>query len=298
MNIGIDIGGSHLGVGLVDKDRIICKKEKDFSAKDKLEIKEVLEKTITIYIQEILQEYGKDAVEKVGIGSPGFIIDGAIVRPVNLRIDHLNIVQIVKKVIDVPVFMQNDGICAGVAEKLYGNLKPYKNGIFLGLGTGIGGAVFIDSKLNNEKIEIGHTIIQKEGRQCKCGQKGCFESYCSMKALKTQIRNRLNRPIMSSREILEILENEEYSNSLEDILKEYIEYLAIGISNLVNLFEADVVVIGGSFVYYQEVLLERLLQELQEKTLSARVLKKAEIKLASMGNEAGMIGAANLSLLE
>lgn len=298
MNIGIDIGGSHLGVGLVDRDRIICKKEKDFSAKEKLEIEEVLEKTITIYIQEILQEYGKEAIEKVGIGSPGFIVNGAIVNPVNLRLDCLNIVQIVKRLLDVPVFMQNDGICAGLAEKLYGNLKPYKNGIFLGLGTGIGGAVFIDNKLMNEKIEIGHIIVQKEGRPCKCGQKGCFETYCSMKALKTQIRNRLNRPIISSREILQILQNEEYNLLLKDILNEYIEYLAIGISNLVNLFGADVVVIGGSFVYYQEILLDRLLQELGEKKLSARVQKKPEIKLASMDNEAGMIGAANLSFLE
>lgn len=127
--------------------------------------------------------------------------------------------------------------------------------IYLCLGTGIGGAAFINNKLVEPRyksgMEFGHMIIQKDGRECKCGSKGCFESYCSMKVLKREIS-----------ETLELNENETGANIVNEIRKhiddlrikplieEYVQYLAIGIANLINIFEPEIICIGGKFCLY------------------------------------------------
>ena len=108
----------------------------------------------------------------------------------------------------------------------------------------------------------GHMIIERNGRKCNCGKNGCYEAYASMKVLKTQIRNRLKNEELSSKDILNLLQNSDEISKVEDILKEYIEYLAIGISNIARICSSDTVCIGGSFVYYKDILFDRLLCEL------------------------------------
>ena len=138
-------------------------------------------------------------------------------------------------------------------------------------------------------------IIEKDGRDCKCGSKGCFETYCSMKVLKREII-----------ETLELDENETSANIVNEIRKhindlrikplieEYIEYLAIGISNLINIFEPEIVCIGGSFVFIGDLIIPRLKKEINDKGLLFNSRKEIEIVLASLGNDAGIIGAASL----
>ncbi len=138
-------------------------------------------------------------------------------------------------------------------------------------------------------------IIEKDGRECKCGSKGCFETYCSMKVLKREIR-----------ETLELDENETSANIVNEIRKhindlrikplieEYIEYLAVGISNLINIFEPEIVCIGGSFVFIGDLIIPRLKKEINDKGLLFNSRKEIEIVLASLGNDAGIIGAASL----
>ena len=138
-------------------------------------------------------------------------------------------------------------------------------------------------------------IIQKDGRSCKCGSKGCFETYCSMKVLKREIA-----------ETLELNENEtgvtivnEIRKHIDDLrikplIEEYIQYLAIGISNLINIFEPEVVCIGGSFVFIGDLIIPRLKKEIQDKGLLFNARKNIDIVLASLGNDAGIIGAASL----
>lgn len=245
MNIGIDLGGSHIGMALVEKDRIIIKKEKEFAKEEKENIEEILTKVIPQYIEEILNEMPEAKIESVGVASPGFFENGCITKTTNLKIKCLPIKKLIQDKIEVPVYMENDGRCASIAEKIYGNLKQVRNGVFLSLGTGIGGAVFIDDKLVPRLRKIGHMIVQKDGRKCNCQKEGCLETYASMKALKTQIRKRLENERLSSREILEFLKQEENRKQVEDILEEYISYLAIGVSNIMNLFDPESLVIGG-----------------------------------------------------
>lgn len=202
----------------------------------------------------------------------------------------MNIEKIIKEKIDKPVYLKNDGMCAGIAEKEYGSLKDSYNGVFLGIGTGIGTAVFIHGKLMEDIRSAGHMIIERNGRKCNCGKNGCYEAYASMKVLKTQIRNRLKNEELSSKDILNLLQNSDEISKVEDILEEYIEYLAIGISNMARICSSDTVCIGGSFVYYKDILFDRLLCEL-DRIMIPMEKEKTKIKLATLGNDAGIIGA-------
>ena len=122
---------------------------------------------------------------------------------------------------------------------------------------------------------------------------GCLETYASMKALKTQIRNKLKQEMLSSKEILALLQEEDTKKQFEHEIQEYIQYLAIGIVNAVRICSAKMVVIGGSFVHYQGVLFTLLKKELDKITPSHEG-KKVEIKLTKLGNDAGMIGASRI----
>ena len=123
------------------------------------------------------------------------------------------------------------------------------------------------------------------------GKGGCYETYASMKVLKDSIRKEFNAESLRSEEILELLEDKENLNRVEHILKEYIEYLAIGISNMARLCSADTVVIGGSFVHYKDLLFERLKKELDRIMSDLEKKQTRVIKLAKFSNDAGIIGA-------
>ena len=190
--------------------------------------------------------------------------DGIISNSPNLKANNLNIEKIIKEIVNKPVNVKNDGMCAGIAEKEYGSLKNCNNGVFLGIGTGIGTAIFIGGKLEESIRSAGHMIIERDGRRCNCGKYGCFEAYASMKTLKTQVRERLMKEDLSSKQILELLQDRITLEHLDDIISEYIGYLAIGISNISRLCSAEILTIGGSFVYYKDILFDRLQSELDK----------------------------------
>lgn len=302
MNIGIDIGGSHIGVGLVGSSgKVINKKEVDITEKDKKNIEKMILNTIINFVKSILKEQDIEARELgyIGIASPGTIENNCIYNVVNLGLEKLDIAKVIKKEFGLEVKIKNDAKCAGIAESMYGRTKAAQDNIYLCLGTGIGGAAFLSNKLVEPRyksgMEFGHMIIQKDGRQCKCGSKGCFETYCSMKVLKQEIR-----------ETLELDENETSANIVNEIRKhindlriqpiidEYVQYLAIGISNLINIFEPEMVCIGGSFVFIGDLIIPKVKKEIQDKKLLFNPRKEIDIVLASLGNDAGIIGAASL----
>lgn len=137
-------------------------------------------------------------------------------------------------------------------------------------------------------------IIEKNGRKCECGKNGCYEAYASMKVFKTKIRKAFNNEKLSSKEILELLQNESNLKIAEDVIQEYIEYVAIGVSNFARMCSADTVVIGGSFVYFKDILFDRLLQEL-DKIMIPMEKENTKIKIAKLENDAGIIGATKIA---
>ena len=292
MKIGIDLGGSHIAIGVINNEGFIVEKvEKRLLTKDKKEIKTAIETYIIKNVKELSEKY---KITEMGIAVPGTICETEIIKSVNLGVKNYNLVENLKKEIDLPIKIRNDAKCAAIAESKIGALKEYKRSMFLTLGTGIGGAVVISGKLLETGefpgCEFGHMIIQKDGIECNCGKNGCFEKYASMKALKTNLRNDLCLDETTrGQELLDIMRKNGEDKKIKKIVDEYIEYLSIGISNLMNIFEPEAVGIGGSFVYFSDVLLEKLKKNIQEKKYLFNNRKELIIVPAALGNDAGII---------
>jgi len=180
MKIGIDIGGSHIGIGIIDKDKIIFSKDKNFIEQEKQNMEETIVKSIKNLICELLKEnkLNMENIELIGIAAPGTISNGIIVKAGNLNIKNFEIVSKLKEIYNVPIQIRNDGKCAALAEKVYGAMKNYDDCVFINIGTGIGGAAFLGGKLLEPKrysgFEFGHMILDKDGRFCTCRKTRMF----------------------------------------------------------------------------------------------------------------------------
>lgn len=255
MNIGIDLGGSHIGVGIVNNEgNIISKKDTEIYIEKIEDIQEFIIQTIISSIKLLLEEnqITLKNIELIGIGTPGEPQNGIIKRIVNLGISDFNIVQRLKNGLQFDnIIIRNDGKCAGIAEKLYGSMKIYEDSVFLCLGTGIGGAVFLNNKLLKPKkrsgFEFGHMVIEKDGNLCKCGNRGCFETYCSMKMLKEKINKEIVLNNMESRDLLKYVKENIENPKIKEIIKQYIDDLIIGLSNITNLLEPECITLRRKF---------------------------------------------------
>lgn len=249
-------------------------------------------------VYEILNENNVqlENIEKIGIASPGLVSNGTLVKASNLGIENFEIAKILEEKFGKEVKIRNDAKCCALAEREYGALKDYKDCIFICIGTGIGGAAFMSGKMLEPSkfsgFEFGHMVIEKGGRQCSCGKKGCFETYASIKALKKRVTDILDeRGDVSGRYLREellIKDNEEVRKEVESFL----EYLKIGIGNLIDIFEPEAICFGGSFAYYEgNPIFDRLINKLNESDVSFTISKKPDFVIAKYKNDSGIIGA-------
>ena len=253
MKIGVDVGGSHVGIGIVNATgNLLLKKEKDYDKKQD-DMSNIVLNTIIEIIKEIIQEnnINLEEIESIGIAFPGTVSETSVIKAENLGIENYEVVKKIQKEFNVPIYLENDAKCAAIAEKELGSLKKYEDSVFLIVGTGIGGAVFLDGKLLKPKrfsgFEVGHMVINKNGIECNCGRKGCFETYCSMRRLKEKISKEFDLNTIDGIKIREFIEQNQENDKLDKILDEYIQDLQIGIANLINIFEPQAISIGGSF---------------------------------------------------
>ncbi len=293
MKIGIDMGGSHVAIGIVNENgKIIEKFEKDIKT-----VGDQAKAEISTYIIEIISKIKENHnIEKIGIGSPGTPRDGVLTNLINLKIKEFYISSILMEHFDIPVLLKNDAKCAGLAEKTYGALKEYQDAVFLCLGTGIGASVFMNGKelkpIQNPGMEIGHMVIDKNGIKCNCGKTGCFETLCSIKRLKDKLIDEMNlSKKVSSKELLEILKWRAKEENIKKILEEYIDNLNIGLSNIIDIFAPQAICLGGGFVYFEEILYKPFLEKYYNERKSFYKDRIPDIKLALLGNDAGIIGA-------
>ena len=296
MKIGIDIGGSHVAVGLIETyGKIICKSEEDLNnnLKEK-DFEKKLLNSIIEQIENVLKQNNLDItkISSIGIAVPGMVSETHIIKAENLHIKDYNIVSEINKYYNVPIKLRNDAKCAALAEKEYGSLKKCDDAMFVTIGTGIGGAVFLKGELlvptKYEGFEIGHMVIEKDGLKCNCGRCGCFEKYASMKALRTNMEEELKIDNITGERLKEIIEKEENDN-IKGIIDEYIKNLSLGLANLINIFEPEIISIGGSFAYHEK-LLEKLVSKLKKEDLFNKDLIP-RIVLAKLKNDAGMVGS-------
>lgn len=147
MKIGIDLGGSHIGIGLVDDEGNILKKEEMF-IKEKVNIERTIEEFITEKVMQIARE---NDIESIGIAVPGTVSNNKLIKAVNLGIENYDLATMLEEKLNIKVKLRNDAKCAALAEQKYGNMQNYENALFLCIGTGIGGAIIFDGKLLKPK---------------------------------------------------------------------------------------------------------------------------------------------------
>ncbi len=298
MKIGIDLGGSHIGIGIIEGVELKEKIDKFFTAEDKQNIENVILKYIHELVAELLEKTGVklDEIVSIGAACPGTVANGKITSW-NLGLKEFDLKTKLIEMFDKPVIVRNDGKCAALVEKKYGAMKDYDDCVFVNIGTGLGGAAFLGGKLLEPKkysgFEFGHMTLVKDGIPCTCGKKGCFERYASIKSLKNRITKTLN--IDSSdisgqymREHLMV----EYKEQVEADVEDFITYLRIGICNLIDIFEPEVVCFGGSFSYYEgHPVFNRLIEEINKPNMTFNEGEKPKIVTAFFKNDAGIIGA-------
>ena len=315
--LGIDLGGTNIAVGIVDENYQIVARA---SSKTLLDTAEQVADAMAETARAALKSANLtlDDVPWVGLGSPGTVnrTTGIIEFANNLPFRNTPMMQMLSDRLDGKrVVMENDANAAAYGEYMAGALKGAQNAVAITLGTGVGGGVIIDgiiySGSNFAGAELGHTVIVVGGRPCTCGRHGCWETYASATGLiKTTKEYMADAPKDSA--LWEIVEGDiDRVNGRtafdamrkgdpigQKIVDEYIAYLSEGIVNMVNIFQPDILCIGGGISNERETLLAPVRDFVAKQQYAMNSAKKTVICRAELGNDAGIIGAALLGNME
>jgi len=307
--IGIDLGGTFIKGGVVDSDGniLVCDKT---PTESELGGGKVASNIATL-AERLLQTSGvsKAQIVGIGVGSPGMIdsAKGEVVFSGNLQWTHFPIAKETEKRIGIPVKLANDANVAALGETKFGCGKAYNNTIFITLGTGVGGGIVIDGKLfegnRSAGAELGHAVLMVGGEQCTCGRKGCFEAYASATAL---IRD-TKRAMLADKgckmwEIggLEAVTGKtpfdyyDTDASAISVVDRYITMLGAGITNLANEFRPEAIILGGGVCAQGDTLLKPLQEILDKELFAGEKGPQVKLLIATLGNNAGLLGAAAL----
>ena len=311
--IGIDLGGTNIKAGVVSEDFEIVAKT---SCKTNLPRpgEEICADMAKVAL-EAVKEAGLtlDDIEAVGIGTPGTANSetGVIEYSNNLGFLNIPVVELMKTHIDKPCYVENDANAAAYGEFVAGAAKGANDAVCITLGTGVGGGIIINKKIysgfNFAGAEIGHTVINVDGPQCTCGRKGCFEVYSSA----TGLIRMTNEAIAKHPESILKEEADDHGKvsartafnamrrgdaAAKQVVDDYIRYLACGIANTINIFQPDILCIGGGVCNEGDPLLLPLKELVANEVYTRNSEKNTEIVIAKLGNDAGIIGAAFLGL--
>lgn len=277
---------------------ILSIEERNLTREDRINVKESIVKIIIELLNQVMDEANVDLndIEFIGIASPGTISDNIIKQATNLGLENFDLIAELQKYINLPMQIKNDSKCAALAEKHYGAMRDYDDGVFLCIGTGIGGAAFINGQMLVPRrfsgFEFGHMVINKGGRQCSCGKRGCFETYASIRAFRNKIAEVLDIDNDFSGQYLREQLLDFNNEKIEEVVEQFIEDLSIGICNLIDIFEPEIVVLGGSFSYYEgNPVYDRLIEKISQKNSRFNSMAMPKIELAKLKNDAGIIGA-------
>ena len=286
MKLGIDIGGSHISIALVEKDKILDKTEYIYDKEFRENIRENLVNYIVLTSMEKIKNFN---IEKIGISIAGRLEENVLKICPNIQeLNGMNLVEEISKYINLPISINKDSLCAAKAEKEYGALNTYKTAVFLCIGTGIGGASFRDNFLHRDGF--GHMIIKPDGRKCGCGKKGCFEAYCSIKNLRNRVNNYVKEELEGEKLHDYLLKNQN-EPEIKEIIDEYVKYLAIGLSNIIDIVLPEAIAFGGSFSYYEDIFMEKVKRYIIENDLLVDKNSMPIFEMCYFKNDAGILGA-------
>jgi len=306
--IGIDVGGTNLKAGLVDETGKILAVERmalDFRGA------ESFAETLADLAAAVMRsgDVQQSEIESVGVGIPGAVSGGNILYTCNIPMRDVPLSDLFRKKLDLPVLLENDANCAAVGEWLCGAGRGVKDFAVITLGTGIGGGFILDGKLyagGGVVGEVGHMVVERNGVACNCGRHGCWEAYASATGLIRMTREAMmEHPESVLHRIVAETGSVEGRTAFQaaeagdetalEVCRTYVEYLAAGVTNLVNLLQPEILAVGGGVAAAPEHLLMEPLRKIVEAECYPRhVGKLPRIIRAELGNDAGIIGAALL----
>lgn len=309
--LGVDLGGMSIKAGLVNEAYEIVA-TKTIPTKRERSSEEVL-KDMAMLCKDVLTEAGltETDIHSIGIGSPGIASpeDGIILSSSNLNFNHVNVRAEIQKYLNCDVYVENDANCAALGEAIAGAAKGEKNVVVVTLGTGVGGGIINEGKIYRGAFcgagEVGHQVIIRDGITCGCGRKGCWEQYASATALIRQAqeiaKEHINSKIVSfaggkienitAKNVFDAAQAGDHIAN--EVLKKYFEYVAMGLTNLINILEPSMIVLGGGMSAQGDYLVKPIKEFVQAEMYGGLSLK-TKIRAAELGNPAGIIGAALL----
>ena len=310
--IGIDLGGTNIAVGLVNEFcRIVVKKSTPTLAKRPSD-------EITSDMARLCLEVCAEAktpiteIESIGIAAPGIanLDNGCVEYSCNLPFRRYPIAKKLASMLDIEdskIKIANDANAAAYGEAVAGAARGSKNSIMVTLGTGVGGGIIIDGKIftgyNHAAGEIGHIVIDVDGPQCGCGRKGCWEAYSSATALIRMTKEKIAECEKEGRYTI-MSEAERISGRTaceamragdpagKEVYDKYVKYLAAGLTNMVNIFQPEVISLGGGVSNEGQSLIDAIKPIVHTEQYGSGFLTPVELRIAELGNDAGMIGAA------
>lgn len=311
-SIGVDLGGTNIAVAIVSDSGEIIKKGSTPTLADRSY--ELIVADMCKLSKELIEEAGMAVsdIHSVGIGSPGIPdpINGKIVYANNLHFKDTPIREEFQKHLNLPVYVENDANVAALGEYESGAGKLYNDFVAVTLGTGVGGGVILDRKIIggswNAGAELGHIVIKQGGVQCTCGRKGCWERYSSATGLireakKAAIENpdsKLNKLVEGNLDNMNAKIPFDAAQGgdriAQGVIDQYVQDLATGLVNLINIFQPEIIVLGGGVSAQKENLLVPLRAEMSKEIYGGPDMFKTKIEVAQLGNDAGIIGAAML----
>ena len=307
--LGIDIGGTSIKGGLVYRfgqvDKLFSLPiDKSLSQEDQ----------INALINKIKETYKDNEFDGIGLGIPGSIDNtlGVVMYSNNLKWENLPIGKMLKHAFPgKKIAMTNDANAAALGEAKFGSAKNEQNVVMITLGTGIGGGIIIDGKLyegnHGRGAELGHQVIALDGLTCSCGRKGCFEMYASATALVRQA-NEAMKENPECKLALCAKNGEEVNGKLifetakagcttaQKVVDNYVKYLCEGLLNICNVFRPSSIVLSGGIANQGDYLLDKVNAYLAKEHYGYLPEFKVDIKIASLGYNSGIIGAATLLL--
>ena len=312
--LGVDLGGTNIAVGVVDENyRIIAKH--CIPTKAGRSVTEIAE-DLAAASKHVIDKAGLSISEFTswGIGMPSCINPktGLLVHSNNLGWKNIPILDTLRRLIGLPIIIENDANCAALGEALAGAARDYRDVIVITLGTGVGGGLIVNGKIyagaDQMGAELGHTKIVYNGELCSCGQKGCFEAYASATALVRQTQKAMQE---NPRSLMNELCDSDFKKVTgrtafdaarqEDmtalkVVNLYTEYIACGLSTLITIFRPEAIIIGGGISNEGSYLFNMINSKIFENTFSAHEVGVPPVIPAQLGNDAGIIGAAMLEL--
>lgn len=311
MRIGIDVGGMSFKGGIVNPEGEILYTHVESTAG--LSGYLPMEEKLFILIDELLAK-AKDqdwSIESIGVGVPGLadVESNLVVYCTNLGWNNVPLGTHVKARYGLPTFMDNDATVAGIAESAKGCTQGASNSVFLTLGTGVGGGIIVNGKVtsgsHNKGSEIGHMIVGENFYDCNCGNNGCLETFASATALMKDFQRRIEAgeatglcaDVDGAKSVTakEIFDGAKVGDPAADAaVKRLAKYLGIGLANVVNMLDPEVIALGGGVSKAGDFLLNMVEPEMR-KRLVFKEGKQTRLEIAQLSNDAGIIGAAMLA---